>query len=146
MKRSERWSLLPAMTVDDYLAHTIFQGAITAEIMEEFLEKEVLPMLQPGYHVLLMDNASIHRSPTIVQLCKDFGIHLEYLPPYSPDYNPIEKSFKVLKSWMKKHSDEQDKWLQFNSFMEYAVRSSCYYLDCRPWYRGCGLSGVDDED
>jgi transposase len=146
MKRSERWSLLPAMTVDGYLAHTIFQGAITAEIIEEFLEKEVLPMLQPGYHVLLMDNASIHRSPTIVQLCKDFGIHLEYLPPYSPDYNPIEKSFKVLKSWMKKHSDEQDEWLQFNSFMEYAVRSSCYYLNCRPWYRGCGLSGVNDED
>lgn len=37
MKRSERWSLLPAMTVDGYLAHIIFQGAITTEIMEEFL-------------------------------------------------------------------------------------------------------------
>jgi transposase len=66
MKRSERWSLLPAMTVDGYLTHRIFQGAITAEIIEEFLQKDVLPFLQPGGHVLLMDNASIHRSPTIV--------------------------------------------------------------------------------
>jgi len=96
MKRSERWSLLPAMTVDGYLAHRIFQGAITAAIMEDFLEFDVLPYCTPGYHVLLMDNASIHRSITIVQLCRKFGVQLEYLPPYSPDYNPIERSFKVL--------------------------------------------------
>jgi transposase len=146
MERSERWSLLPAMTVDGYLSHRIFQGAITAEIMEEFLEKEVLPLLQSGHHVLLMDNASIHRSPRIVQLCKDFGINLEYLPPYSPDYNPIEKSFKVLKSWMKKRSDQQDEWQQFNYFLEYAVQSACYNIDCRAWYRKCGLPSVDDNE
>ena len=146
MKRSERWSLLPAITVDSYLTHTIFQGAITSEIMVEFLQKEVLLMLQPRYHVLIMDNASIHRSPTIVQLCKDFGIHLEYLPPYSPDYNPIEKSFKVLKSWMKKHSDEQEEWQQFRSFLEYAVQSACYRVNCRAWYRQCRLYRDADND
>ena len=131
MKRSERWSLLPAMTVDGYLVHHIFQGAITAEIMEEFLKQKVLPLLQPGYHVLLIDNASIHRSPTIVQLCKDFGIQLEYLPPYSPNFNPIKKSFKVLKSWMKKYSDEQQQWEHFNNYIELAVHRSCYNIDCR---------------
>lgn len=145
MKRSERWSLLPAMTVDGYLIHHIFQGAITTEIMEEFLEQKVLPLLQPGYHVLLMDNASIHRSPTIVQLCKVFGIQLEYLPPYSPDYNPIEKSFKVLKSWMKKHSDEQQHWELFSNYMELAVHRACYNINCRSWYRKCGLACVDDD-
>ena len=103
-------------------------------------------MLQPSYHVLLMDNASIHRSPTIAQLCGDFGIQLEYLPPYSPDYNLIEKSFKVLKSWMKKHSDEQAAWQQFRSFMEYAVQSACYRIDCRTWCRKCGLFGDADDD
>lgn len=84
--------------MDGYLIHHIFQGAITTEIMEEFLEQKVLPLLQPRHHILLIDNASIHRSPTIAQLCKAFGIQLEYPPPYSPDYNPIKKSFKVLKS------------------------------------------------
>lgn len=103
-------------------------------------------MLQPSYHVLLMDNASIHRSPTIAQLCGDFGIQLEYLPPYSPDYNLTEKSFKVLKSWMKKHSDEQAAWQQFRSFMEYAVQSACYRIDCRTWCRKCGLFGDADDD
>ena len=99
MKRSERWSLLPAMAVGGYLTHRIFQGAITAEIMREFLENDVLPLLQPGYHVLLIENASIHQSPSLVQLCKDFGIHLEYLPPYSSDYNPIEKRCVVVTTY-----------------------------------------------
>ena len=58
----------------------------------------MLPLLQPGYHVLLIDNASIYQSPTIVQLCMAFGIHIEYLPLYLLDFNPIKKSFKVLKS------------------------------------------------
>jgi transposase len=78
MKRSERWSLLPAMTVDGYLAHRVFQGAITADSMLEFLREDVLPRCTPGYHVLLMDNASIHRSPAIVQLCRDFRVQLEF--------------------------------------------------------------------
>ena len=144
IKQLERWSLLPAMTVDGYLSHTVFQGAITAEIMESFLRVDVLPYLTAGYHILLMDNASIHRSPTIAQLCKDFGVGLEYLPPYSPDYNPIERSFKVLKSWIKKHACQQDNWVEFRNFLEYAVRSSCYSIDCRSWYRKCGYPGVED--
>lgn len=78
------------MTVDGYLAHRIFQGAVTAELMEGFVREDVLPHLVTGYYVLLVDNASIHRSPTVVQLCRDFGVQLEHLPPYSPNYSPIE--------------------------------------------------------
>jgi transposase len=144
MKRSERWSLLPAMTVDGYFAHRIFQGAITAAIMEDFLEFDVLPYCTPGYHVLLMDNASIHRSTTIVQLCRVFGVQLEYLPPYSPDYNPIERSFKVLKSWIKRNAQQQDDWQNFQYFLEYAVQCSCYKINCREWYRKCGYPDVND--
>jgi transposase len=100
-KRSERWSLLPAMTVDGYLCYAIFQGAITSEIMENFLEFEVLPHCNayPARNsVIVLDNASIHRSARVRELCDAAGVILEYLPPYSPDYNPIEKSFKQLKS------------------------------------------------
>jgi transposase len=89
---------LPAITVDSYLTHHIFQGAITSKIIEEFLKQKVLPLLQPSYYVLLIDNALIHQSPAIVELCKAFSVQLEFLPLYSPNYNPIKKSFKVLKS------------------------------------------------
>lgn len=60
MRRSERWSLLPAMTVDGYFAHTVFQGDITSAILEDFLEFKVLPLCTAGYYVLLMDNASVY--------------------------------------------------------------------------------------
>jgi transposase len=136
--------LLPAITVDSYLAHRIFQGAITAKLIDKFLQEDVLPHLINRYHVLLIDNASIHQSPAIVQLCRDFSIQLEYLPPYSPNYNPIKKTFKVLKSWIKQHYQQQEEWLNFRFFMELAVLNSCYGFDCRSWYRKCGYVGVDD--
>jgi transposase len=57
--------------------------------------------------VIVLDNASIHRSEHVRQLCKRAGVILEYLPSYSPDYNPIEKSFKQLKSWIKRPTGKQ---------------------------------------
>jgi hypothetical protein len=62
-KRLERWSLLPAMTVDGYLSYMIFQGSITSGIIEHFLEFEVLPHCNPypgRNSVIVLDNASIH--------------------------------------------------------------------------------------
>lgn len=49
-----------------------------------------------------MDNASFHRSDRIKQLCSDAGVKLLYLPPYSPDFNPIEEFFAELKRYIKK--------------------------------------------
>jgi transposase len=64
---------------------------------EEWFEEKVLPQLQPG-QIVIMDNASIHGSDLVAQLYQDAGIQLEYLPLYSPDLNPIEDSFNVLKA------------------------------------------------
>lgn len=141
-KRSERWSLLPAMTVDGYLSFTIFQGAITAEILMDFLEHQVLPYCNPypeSNSVIILDNASIHRADRVRQLCEQAGVLLEYLPPYSPDYNPIEKSFKQLKSWIKKHAEMAEMFADYGVFLEYAVSRTCCNIDCRSWYRTCGF-------
>jgi transposase len=91
-----------------------------------------------------MDNASIHRSPEIVQLCSEAGIQIEYLPPYSPDFNPIERSFKVLKSWIKRYGQQQEEWQDFRFFLELAVLNSCYDINCTTWYRKCGYPGARD--
>jgi hypothetical protein len=63
-KRSEQWSILPAMTIHGYMSYTVFQGAITSELMKEFLEYQVLPFCNahPAPNsVIVLDNASIHR-------------------------------------------------------------------------------------
>jgi hypothetical protein len=64
-KRSERWSILPAYTLDGIIAHHIHQGSYTAELFNWFIKQFVLPQCTryPGPRsVLIMDNASIHRS------------------------------------------------------------------------------------
>jgi transposase len=140
-KRSERWSILPAMTIHGYMSYTVFQGAITSELMEEFLEYQVLPFCNPHpapNSVIVLDNASIHRSARVRQLCEAAGVRLEYLLLYSPDYNPIEKSFKQLKGWIKRHADEAEIFSEFRSFLHYGIQQVCCDIDCRASFRKCG--------
>ena len=63
-----------------------------------------------------------------------YEVQLEYLPPYSPDYNPIKKSFKQLKSWIKRHSAKQDIFDSFYYFLEYAIERTIKEVDCRSWF------------
>lgn len=66
------------------------------------MEETVLPQLALG-SIIVIDNASIHHSQTIKELVHDVGHQIEYLPPYSLDFNPIEESFLTLKAWVKRH-------------------------------------------
>ena len=71
VKRSERWSILPAYTVDGIICSYIFQGSITSARFEWWLENEVLPKCSPfpgPKSVLIMDNASIHHSQVSVDI------------------------------------------------------------------------------
>lgn len=122
LKRSERWSVLPAYTVDGYMAWEVRQGSYTTEFFNAFVQDRVLPECSPfpgPRSVLVLDNASIHRNQVcftkelddilliyvqaLIDMCEEAGVQLEYLPPYSPDFNPIEQSFAQLKAWMRKH-------------------------------------------
>ena len=128
-KRSERWSILPAYTSNGYITHEIYQGSYNTERFNQFIAEKVLPLCNawPAPHsVLVMDNASIHRSPELRAMCAAKGVLLEMLPPYSPDYNPIEESFAELKAWMRKNRvlaepfiDEGD----YGGFLELAVQA-----------------------
>jgi transposase len=70
-----------------------------------------------------MDNASFHRSERIEQMCDEAGVRLLYLPPYSPDFNPIEEFFAELKAFIKRNwrlfsgTPDQD----FEAFLEWCV-------------------------
>ena len=96
VKRSERWSILPAYSLEGYIAWEIIHGSYTKEMFNKFVVDKLLPLCSqfPGPRsVLILDNATIHRSSELGTICQEAGIRLEFLPPYSPDFNPIEKSF-----------------------------------------------------
>jgi transposase len=89
--------VLPALSCEGYLdSPLIIEGAMTIDLFEEWFEHTLLPQLRPSY-IVVLDNASIHHSDPVKELCIGAGIQLEFLPLYSLDLNPIEPSFNTLK-------------------------------------------------
>ena len=63
----------------------------------------MLPFPQKN-SVLVIDNARIHHNEEIIPIVEEFGGRVLFLPPYSPDFNPIELAFSVIKSWLQKYN------------------------------------------
>ena len=92
-----RPSLLAARMPDNRLeANPLWEGTCNADIFNDWLEHRLGPFIGPD-HVVLMDNAAFHKSGKTEQIIRGAGATLLYLPPYSPDLNPIEHDFAALK-------------------------------------------------
>lgn len=84
----------------------IIQGGFTLELFIDSLRLKLLPLCgkyenREPMSVIVMYNASQHVNYRVRQLIEDAGVALYYLPPYSPDFNPIELTFKDMKAWIK---------------------------------------------
>jgi transposase len=77
------------------------EGATTRIVFEAYIEKVLLPSLRHG-QVVVMDNLSAHKSERIRELLESVGCELLYLPPYSPDFSPIEEAFSKVKGLLRK--------------------------------------------
>ena len=95
-KRLSRTSLLLAQCGLKRFSPLLFSGTGTTIRFNRWLEQSFIPALRPGQTVV-MDNAAIHKSQETKQLIGKAGCELLFLPPYSPDFNPIEKTFGTLK-------------------------------------------------
>ncbi len=73
------------------------EGPTTGAVFEAYLERALAPALEPG-RVVVMDNLSAHKGRRVRELIEAAGCELVYLPPYSPDLNPIERAFSKLKA------------------------------------------------
>jgi len=77
------------------------EGPTTREVFEAYLERVLAPSLGPG-QVVVMDNLSSHKAARVRELIEERGCELMYLPPYSPDLNPIEEAFAKLKALLRR--------------------------------------------
>jgi transposase len=77
------------------------EGSTTREVFEAYLEHVLAPTLKPG-QVVVMDNLTAHKGERVRELIANRGCELLYLPPYSPDFNPIEEAFAKLKALLRK--------------------------------------------
>jgi transposase len=82
----------------------VLDGPINRTAFEVYVERVLAPELRPG-DVVVMDNLSSHKSERVRALIEAAGVRLLYLPPYSPDFNPIENAFAKLKALLRKAAE-----------------------------------------
>ena len=78
------------------LLRSTYSGTMKASLFENRFEEELLKKL-PKDHVIIMDNAACHKKEVLYQIAKKYSQELIFLPPYSPEYNPIEHTWSTLK-------------------------------------------------
>ena len=93
-------TFLGALRCDRLAAPCVFDGPINGQCFRAYVEQQLVPNLKPG-DIVVMDNLGSHKSAAIRQMIRAAGARLWYLPPYSPDLNPIEQTFAKIKHWMR---------------------------------------------
>ena len=82
-------------------APMVIDGPMNGEAFLAYVEQILVPSLRPG-DIVVMDNLSCHKSPAVRAAIEAAGADLRFLPPYSPDFNPIENAFAKLKALLRK--------------------------------------------
>ena len=95
-KRYARESFIAGKVGSKIIAPMCFNGTCNTELFNIWLEEILIPVLKPG-QIIIMDNAAFHKSQKTKDLIENAGCRLLFLPPYSPDLNPIEKFWANLK-------------------------------------------------
>jgi len=98
-----RWrtlTFLAALRTNALTEPCVFDGPINGALFRAYIEQFLTPRLRPG-DIVILDNLGSHRSKAVRASILDAGAKLAFLPPYSPDLNPIEQVFAKVKHWMR---------------------------------------------
>lgn len=93
-------TLLGAITLDGLLAAMTIEAPTDGDVFLAYLEQVLCPRLCAG-HIVVMDNLAAHKSPAVRACIEQTGARLLYLPPYSPDFNPIEQCWSKIKEYLR---------------------------------------------
>ena len=99
-----RWgttTLLSSIRLDATKAPMVVEGATDADVFLTYTKRVLVPSLHPG-DVVVMDNLSSHKVPAVIAAIESCGANVWFLPPYSPDLNPIEKMWSKVKTFLRK--------------------------------------------
>lgn len=136
-----RWhttTLIGAITVQGARAAMLIEGATDSAVFETYVERVLVPELRPGM-IVVLDNLSPHKSARVAQLIEHAGAQLWPLPPYSPDFNPIELMWSKVKTLLRaaKARNEEDLFEATARVLQRITPS-----DARAWFRHCFVSTI----
>ena len=99
--RGKNTTLLSSMSLEGMGPCLAVEGATSATVFESYVEQLLAPTLRRG-QIIVVDNLSAHKGERVRELIEARGCELLYLPPYSPDFNPIEEAFSKIKGLLRK--------------------------------------------
>ncbi len=112
----------------------VIDGATTSDVFREYVRHVLLPTLQPGDMVVL-DNLSAHKDAEARGLIRSVGAEVRFLPPYSPDLNPMEKMWSKVKEFLRDAKSRTQEAL-FNAIAD--ALENVTRQDAEGWFRSCG--------
>jgi transposase len=129
-------TLIAALGIGGMRCSTVVDGAVNGDVFEAFVRRVLLPQLRRG-DIVVMDNLSSHKRLVIRQLIESVGAQLLYLPPYSPDLNPIELIFSKVKQLVRSLACRTRRvlWESMQSVLDAVTHSDAF--NC---FRHCGYS------
>ena len=127
-------TLIAALTPDGLGALMSVDGTVNGDVFATYLDQVLGPTLRPG-DVVVLDNLSVHKVAGLHEIVQKYGARLRYLPPYSPDFNPIEMAFSKLKTWLRTAK------ARTRDALEEVLLAAAAWIteqDAKNWFDHCG--------
>jgi transposase len=135
--RGENKTVVAALTLDGVGPRMRFDGAMTTARFDGYVRFVLAPTLRPG-QVVIADNLSAHHSSTVRTAIEAAGARFLPLPPYSPDFNPIEEAFSKVKQLLRRAEAPTDDALRAATWAAFALIT---LTDIAGWFAHCGYLG-----
>jgi len=130
----ESTSMIATLGVDGVAAPMLIEGSVDTEVFNAYCEEVLQPTLKPG-DILVLDNLGAHRASRIEEIAASCSAQVLWLPPYSPDFSPIELMWSKVKAYLKKVK------ARTQAELEEAIAEALKTItlsDCQNWFRHCG--------
>ena len=134
--RFKRKSILSTVRLNGETCSIIFDGTLDQNLFAKYVETSLKPMLADD-DILILDGCSVHKSKLVLKAFEECGINAVFLPPYSPDLNPIELFWAKVKTFLKKAK------ARTHNALEKAINSAFDWIstsDIFGWFKHCGYS------
>jgi transposase len=127
-------TFVAGLTLRGMIAPFVLSGPINRAAFEAYVEAVLAPELRPG-DIVVMDNLASHKGPTTRALIEAAGAQLLFLPPYSPDFNPIENAFAKLKALLRNAAERtvDGLWNAIGRLID-----SFSPVECANYFSACG--------
>ena len=129
-------TFVAALRTTGLTAPLVIDSPMNGEVFLAYVKQQLIKILRPS-DIVIMDNLTSHKQPGVQDAIESVGANVMYLPPYSPDLNPIELAFSKLKTLLRRSAERtvEDLWKRIGELLDEFTPQ-----ECRNYFRHCGYN------